>query len=212
MKPLLWNLLARIVSQPKVADWLIKRAQRTPYTHIYSPDGENLYMGRWWLFNGYDRAADGKTIPPRFASLPSIRIHHICREDRDRDLHDHPWNARTVILKGWYEEERPYQVEAEDVERLRGMGIPGIDLVAIEAREIFMRDAGYTGQLLTGQYHRISEVAPGGAWTLFITWGQQDDWGFLVNGTKVPHRTYLHERGQATTYETAGKEAGNAAS
>lgn len=203
MKTLLWNLLARIVSQPKVADWLIKRAQRTPYTHIYSPDGESLYMGRWWLFNGYDRAADGKTIPPRFAGLPSIRIHHICREDRDRDLHDHPWNARTIVLRGWYDEERPMQDPfAGDRMVVAPSG---------EYRIAYMRFRGYTGRLLFGQFHRIREVCAGGVWTMFITWPQQGDWGFLVDGAKVPHRTYLHERGQATTYETAGKEAGNAA-
>lgn len=43
LSPLAW-----LLSRPTVADWLIRRAMRTPYIHI---DG---YMSRWWLFNPYD--------------------------------------------------------------------------------------------------------------------------------------------------------------
>ena len=64
-------------------------------------------------------------------------------------------------------------------------------LVDRRLREIYKRTAGYTGRLLFGQYHRISEVSPGGVWTLFITGRKRGTWGFLVNGNKVPWRTYL---------------------
>lgn len=165
---LLWRLIARtLASNPRLVGWLIRRAQRTPYTHITSQDGQHLYMGRWWLFNPYGRDADGEQTPARIPWLPSVRIHHICRADQDRHLHDHPWNARTIILRGWY------------LEQLHGqIGMVG-------------REPGYTGRLLFGQYHRIADVSPDGVWTLFITGRQRGTWGFLVDGKKVPWREYL---------------------
>jgi hypothetical protein len=157
------KLLARILARPAVADAIIRRAQRTPYVHITSADGKKVYMGRWWLFNRYDRPGG-----PRFKFLPSIRVHHIMRADLDRHLHDHPWNARTFILRGWY------------MEQLEG---------SVGSHK---RPAGYTGRLLFGQYHRIARVSPRGTWTLFVTWRYRGTWGFLVNGRKVSYRQYLY--------------------
>lgn len=167
---MIWRLIAHIASRPAVAEWLIRMAKRTPYQHITSADGKNVYMGRWWLFNAYPGAYGDHPQPNHVSWLPSIRIHHICRADQDRDLHDHPWNARTIILRGWYAEERPNS---------RG------------TRSLFVRGQGYTGRLLYGQYHRISAVSDGGVWTVFITGRKRGTWGFMVDGKKVPWRTYL---------------------
>jgi hypothetical protein len=171
---MIWSLIARICAIPNVANWLIARAQRTPYTPIMSPDGETLYMGRWWLFNPYPGNGDERK---RWSWLPSVRVHHICVEDKDRHLHDHPWNARTIILKGAYREQRP----------TTDFGIN----VADNYVESVVRRPGDTARLLFGEYHRIAEVSPGGAWTLFITWKYRGTWGFLVDGKKVPWREYL---------------------
>lgn len=112
MTGLLMHLLARTLARPAVADWLIRRAQRTPYSPIIS-EGE-LYMERFWLFNPYpDSGASGADRKPwRFPI--SIRIHHIVLPDQDRHLHDHPWNARTFILRGWYREVRPVNAVSPD--------------------------------------------------------------------------------------------------
>lgn len=184
---LLWNLIAWIATRPRITAWLIARAQRTPYTHITSADGASVYMGRWWLFNPYGRGPDGEATPARIPWLPSVRIHHICRADQDRDLHDHPWNARTIILRGWYREERFFST-------LTGRDWQHINHHLIrDGSTLFTlgRTRGYTGRLLFGQYHRISEVSDGGVWTLFITGRKRGTWGFLVDGKKVPWRTYL---------------------
>lgn len=183
---MIWNLIANIVSRPAVADWLIRRAKRTPYQHITSADGASVYMGRWWLFNAYPGAYGDHPQPRHIPWLPSVRIHHICRADQDRDLHDHPWNARTIILRGWYHEERP-------LDAVSPWDVVCSDIVHAEEgmRVQLQRSIGYTGQLLFGQYHRISEVSPGGVWTMFITGRKRGTWGFLVDGQKVPWRTYL---------------------
>lgn len=183
---MIWKLVAHIISRPIVANWLIRRAKRTPYQHITSADGSSVYMGRWWLFNAYPGAYGDHPQPRHIPWLPSVRIHHICRADQDRDLHDHPWNARTIILKGWYREERLFS-GMSDAEACSAVSLgnyrPGIGELE--------RTAGYTGRLMFGQYHRISKVPDDGVWTLFITGRKRGTWGFLVDGEKVPWRTYL---------------------
>ncbi|EJL87723.1 hypothetical protein PMI15_00882, partial [Polaromonas sp. CF318] len=57
----IWNIIAAIVSRPRVVDALIKRAQRTPYSNITSSDGQDVYMYRYWLFNPYSEDSGIKT-------------------------------------------------------------------------------------------------------------------------------------------------------
>ena len=178
---MIWRLIAWIVTRPAVFRWLRNRAFQTPYSHIESANGEDLYMGRWWLFNPYasesGARSEGSDNDRRSwwrRMLPSVRLHLIARPDRDRDLHTHPWDARTIILDGWYEEER-------------NLAVP----MWPATRERHHRPTGYTGQLLHTDAHRITAVSPGGVWTLFITGRRRGSWGFLVDGKVVPWREYL---------------------
>lgn len=171
---IIWNIVARFVARPAVANYLICRAQRTPYSPIVK-DGD-LYMARFWLFNAYPDTGASGADRKRWQFPISIRIHHILLPDQDRHLHDHPWNARTFILRGWYREAKP---------RTRC----GMSNWAPEYRVV--RLEGETATLSFGEYHRITEVAPGGVWTLFVTGKYRGTWGFLVNGVKVQWRRYL---------------------
>lgn len=163
----LWRRVAWLVTRGPITRWLIARAWAHPYSDITSRDGREIYMRRGWVFNPYGKDADGKVLPPRLPWLPSIRVHHIMREDRDRHLHDHPWNARTIVLHGWYSEER------------KGAWYSNYNF------------AGYTGRLLFGEYHRITRVPKSGVYTLFFTWKKRGSWGFDVDGVKVHYREYL---------------------
>lgn len=190
---ILWHLIALFITQPRISAWIIRRAQRTPYTHIPSRDGRGTYMHRWWLFNPYGKDAQGNELPARWRWLPSVRVHHICLPDADRHLHDHPWNARTIVLRGWYDEEF-YQSHMNDqavrerfAQRTGGHALS----MVLQSR---IRSTGYTGRLLYGQYHRIAAISDGGVWTLFFTWKLRGDWGFDVNGKKVPWRQYLSQQ------------------
>jgi hypothetical protein len=179
IKDWLWQELASILCWPSIANWLIRRAKRTPYRHLLDPDG-SVYMERYWLFNAYPNPNKDvysySNAPKRYWSwLPSIRLHWIAREDRDRHMHDHPWDARTIVLKGWYIEER---LEHRAVTYLR----------AIRHHRL----TGSTARLNLEMFHRIATVSPGGVWTLFITWKKYDDWGFLVDGQKIGYREYLN--------------------
>jgi hypothetical protein len=155
----LWRIVAFVCSQPIIMRRLIARARRTPYSHLPS------YMDRFWLFNAYG--------PNCRAWLPSIRIHHILREDYDRHPHDHPWEWRTIVLRGWYWEHR-----------LAFRDVPGMF-------SVHFRPPGSTAAMSLGEFHRISRVSPGGAWTMFITWGRPQSWGFYVDGKKIDRRDYL---------------------
>lgn len=193
MKNLIWRLLAKLLARPAVADWLIARAQRTPYQHIMSADGQDTYMGRWWLFNPYHR----ETHIGKHAWFPwSIRIHHILRPDADRELHDHPWNARTVILRGMYTEQRLLKAGDPVLTSLLKDAAAKVGTWenGWEATEYIDRRVGDTASLKHGEYHRIDSVSAGGVWTLFITSRWKGDWGFLVKGKKIDWRIYTGEK------------------
>lgn len=161
----LWRALAWFLSRERIAAWIIKRAMRTPYNDIII-DGRT-YMRRFWAFNPIP-GLPGSDKLRQFAWLPNVRLNHILLPDPDRHLHDHPWDARTIILDGGYTEVR------EAVPHLR------------------YRGTGDTATLRFDEFHRIVTVGqPIGAVTLFITWRKRGTWGFKVDGEKVPYRTYL---------------------
>lgn len=161
---MIWYLIAKLCARPAVANWLIQRAMRTPDAHLPG------YMERFWLLNRYDR----ETRRARWVWIPfSIRVHHILRADLARDHHDHPWDARTIILRGWYDERR-----------LFGSGC--------DRNITYARWPGDTATINYGEYHTIDRVSEGGVWTLFIMGRYRGDWGFLVDGQKVLHGEYDH--------------------
>jgi hypothetical protein len=186
MRALAWRLIAWALVRPRVIAWLRARGLRNPYSHIRSADRADIYMYRFWIFNPYGKDPAGEITPPRWVWLPSVRLHCIMRPDGDRHLHDHPWNARTIVLDGEYAEEQALSLEDARRRPRVALFFGGDDI-----REAFTRRAGYTGRLLFGQYHRITRVSSGGVWTLFFTWGKRGSWGFKVNGAKVPWREYL---------------------
>lgn len=159
---MMYQLIARVLSHPLVFKYLLNRAKKTPYSDIYGVEDNELYMERYWLFNPYP-ASGGRRRRNWFPL--SVRIHRILKPDNDRNLHDHPWNARTFILKGWYTEERRHGV--------------------------FTRSQGDTARLNFGEYHKITKVCEGGVYTLFITGKYRGTWGFLVEGSKIHYKKYL---------------------
>lgn len=185
----LWKAIAWLVSRPWIATALIRFSQLRPFSEIRNQAGV-LYMSRWWVFNPYPTSSQNR----RRWNLPiSIRVHHIVRPDDDRAMHDHPWNARTIILRGWYTEKRPSdlsktQLSAETQDLINRCSAQG----HYELAEYFTRRPGDTATLRVGEYHTITDVSEGGVYTLFISGKWRADWGFMVNGVKVWWRTYLY--------------------
>nr|WP_297388170.1 hypothetical protein [uncultured Roseateles sp.] len=163
MREFLWRVIAWLCTCPVIMRTLMRVAMRRPYRAI------DDYMGRWWLFNPYDR-------PGYVKWLPSVRLHHIKRPDNDLHLHDHPWAARSIILRGAYLEHR--LVCADD---------SPLGYYVCQ----YHRYAGCTYALKATDFHSIVSTSSGGAWTLFITGRKVQTWGFLVDGRKAPYHEYL---------------------
>lgn len=174
----------------RIADWLIERAQRTPYSHLQREDG-SYYMRRFWLVPYNYIPSFGPTgcgwvswRRPLARILQhmniAIRVHHILAPDRDRHLHDHPWWWISVVLKGWYLEKIPeFQWPLDD---LWGLGSePGV---------IRMRGQGSYALRRPTDRHAITQIPEGGVWTLFITFKKVQTWGFYTEAGKVPHQVY----------------------
>lgn len=170
-----WQLLARIVSRPTVFKCLKKLAMLRPYSHIMK-NGQ-LYMARYWLFNPYRKDAKGRTAPARWRCFPSIRLHYIAQADKDAHEHNHPWDARTIILSGSYLEARN---TSGQLPRLM--------------------EKGDTATLTPNDFHRICWLSKGGVWTMFFTWKYTGEWAFMVDGEAVNFRQYLAENECETTF------------
>jgi len=175
----IYKLIAKhITSDKSRVDRLIHYARRHPYSHL----GD--YMGRWWVFNPY-HDEEGNDIERNWLMrnvLPSLRIHHIRRPDADRHLHNHPWNAQRIVLRGWY-------TEVCDSFFPQNAGDP-LEAVTLTCQRTLK--AGDTAPLRCGEFHRVAEVSEGGCWTLFITGRKRGSWGFkLDDGTFVHWREYL---------------------
>jgi len=111
-------------------------------------------------------------------SAESVLLHWILEPDMDQARHDHPWNFTTEILEGWYDEE----VGDRCVRRMR---------------------TGDRAQHWRPYQHRITQVSPGGVWTLVTTETWDGDWSFYPGGVKVPHTIYQAERGDHGTQGSA---------
>ena len=158
-----------------IKQWLIRRAQRTPYFDLIH-DGQ-LYMERWWLRMPPGHGEHSSTYDKTKSGI-GIRIHHTVRSDRGRDLHCHPWWNISIVLAGGYWEivpisqQQPAILDAHCFRRIwRGPG------------SIVFRRAN----------HRHRLLIPNGdsAWSLFIMGPWIRDWGFWTRDGWVYWRKYI---------------------
>lgn len=103
----------------------------------------------------------------------ALYIHHILKSDEDRDLHDHPWNFSSLILKGSYAEmwkKSPlFKVNRNQVY------YPG-DIVKHAAEDA----------------HKITLMSKD-VWTLVLVSGPRRPWGYrLKDGTWLSHQAYRY--------------------
>ena len=123
------------------------------------------YMRRWVL-----RVPGGR----------ALRVHHIRRPDKDAELHDHPFAFWSLVLWGWYREERPAAGESPT---------PG------GGRVHRIRVAGDLDRLGAAEPHRITHVHPRGCWTLVLTTRRVREWGFWTAGGWTHWREFASVKG-----------------
>lgn len=191
-----------------IVNWLIDRARRTPYFHLHHGDG-SLYMERYWLVpfasekEGCHVATWREPLTWLLQRLGvAVRLHCIHTADLDRALHDHPWTFISLVLRGWYREERPttpqavnfnkylepMQISADEPMTLaRAVLIVSPPLVEVtkEHTQVAVRGPGSLGLRRFYHRHRISAVSPGGVWTLFVSFRKRQSWGFFTEQGKV---------------------------
>ncbi len=105
---------------------------------------------------------------PHLHWLPfSVYLHGFVRPDRDRDLHNHPWDkSYSLILSGGYDEER-----------LDGR-VKGSDFIIKRTVR-----PGRINVIRKDDFHRVTKLHADIVWTLFVTGRKLDTWGFRNRDT-----------------------------
>lgn len=107
----------------------------------------------------------------------NVFLHKFLKSDPD-EVHDHPWNYATFILKGGYWE-----------------WVPVFDRQGQMTGEIAKwRGAGHFRICDANSYHRIEIDPSTETWTLFMPMWKRKDWGFWTRKGWVQHEQYLHSR------------------
>lgn len=153
-------------------EWLLKKI--LPYRDINKMLGreEVLYLRRFTLWKG---------------SRVRIFLHKIALSDLDDHPHDHPWDFRTVILRGGYE-------EAIFNKKTYAAGMGYRNSFHYRTLTPFMtveNKATHTHKVRLLDHHVPT-------WTLVIAkWDQKRRWGFFTEDGWVYWRKYLNYWGPA---------------
>lgn len=139
---------------------------------IYDRENKEPYMVRYSLIST-------RWVPNclgQWAHFLSFRLclHHILKGDDDKHLHDHPWPWAAFILKGWYWEELiDYQFHNN---------YSYLNII----RGLFSFRIGRSTT-----WHKLT-LNDGPVWSLFWMGPRVQEWGFLVDGTKIQWKEYLN--------------------
>lgn len=102
-------------------------------------DEDAPYLRRWWIIPKNDDR--------------NYYLHHFCRDDVDRALHDHPWESLSIVIWGGYHE------VTQLGKRWFGIG------------SVIRRQATYRHRIIVSESGRD-------CWTIFITGPKVREWGF----------------------------------
>jgi len=98
----------------------------------------------------------GENYLRRYRLGRHVYLHHFIGGDVDRFLHDHPWNAVSLVLRGSYEEE----------------------LLSTRIEWPRLRKVRWFNRINGETFHRICQVEPD-TWTLVFRGNRYKRWGFL---------------------------------
>ncbi len=124
---------------------------------ILDEETQSTYLERYYLLWG---DTTGEHNRPQWA-LINVFLHHICRSDKELELHDHPWWNCSLVLAGGYWEHTP------------------------EGK--FWRGRGSIVWRSPQSLHRLEldpEKSGSETWTLFLVGPRVRDWGFVSESGK----------------------------
>lgn len=129
------------------------------YKVIQREDGQP-YLTRFYMFRRW------------WNWMPSIYIHKFHSSDYDQELHNHPFNSFSIIIKGSY------------IEEFR------------KGDEVFFRTLYPLNVNIVGKnkFHRI-ELNSDEVWTIFFSISKNKDWGFWdrTTGKYVGHKDHINK-------------------
>jgi hypothetical protein len=118
------------------------------------------------------RSKEGKLHFRRWEILKtrwfSIYIHGIYASDKDKHLHNHPWDYKSIVLKGSYVEETT-----------NGVNI-------LKFGTITSKDGN--------DYHKIKQLLTKSVYTLFIVSPVKRVWGYQVDGGFIDNEEYRRRK------------------
>ena len=94
----------------------------------------------------------------------SIWIHGIYAADEDKHLHNHPWDFKSIVLKGAYIEKTE--------------------------KGIVRQTPGKFNSRNGNDFHKILRLVTPVVYTLFIVTPVKREWGYLVDGQFIQHEEY----------------------
>lgn len=169
--------------------WLLPRLVtflKLPKRTIMRGD-DQVYLERYYLFG---EPGGLKYFPEASRSmrwwqkaltrLPLVYLHRFLASDEDFDLHNHPWEATSIILAGGYVEER--RVEDSVAFWLTFGGVTG------KVKEPCFRvltveyDPGDINPLRAGTFHRVT-LKEHDCWTVIRVGKRVQSWGFWNRDT-----------------------------
>ncbi len=164
--------------------WILRLLNLLPHDTIMV--GGKPYLTRYFLTG---------TPTRQVGEGCSLRLHHFHQSDQGRDLHNHPWEGWSLILKGGYIEER---MGEPVVIKIPKEGIHNFyESVSFPTTRFHYLSPGSINRIRRGDYHRAELIDPvGGAWTLFFAGKRTQDWGFKNKKTGVyqSHLDYLRTK------------------
>ena len=117
---------------------------------------------------------NGKLYLKRYYLLPGtkkLKVHQILESDKDRHLHNHPWDFTTILLSGGYDEERMNNANGD------------IYTERHTAPCVLHRTAN--------DYHRLTLIDGKPVVSLVFTSKKYQNWGFWTEDGHVDHEEYL---------------------
>lgn len=113
----------------------------------------------------------------------NIYLHHIVGPDGEENPHDHPWDFKSIILKGYYRERRYAFLYCPKFSKDHATCAPdwmNHTLYDVWSCEEETHHEGTTHDYKACDAHNIIDVHWNGAWTLVITKETTNEWGFFV--------------------------------
>lgn len=151
-------------------NWLLNFLEKHDRCLTLRDKGGDIYLKRYYL---YRKEKTNQFEEEKTSYSFNVYLHQFFKSDMD-DLHDHPWNFVSLVLKGGYFEELMDKNNPDD---MHVTYTPPLHFNVKKAED----------------YHRVI-VPDKPCWTLFFRGKTRRKWGFNVNGKWIDAQKYLKER------------------